>query len=357
VKQAQSIEIAYLMNGGVVSVRRLSKRGELKAACTAFALTAALALLAGLLVATALMAAHRVVYAPGYLLLWLFVGGLTAGLAAARAAARARAYRIGANIDDDAFSALPMPLVRRTPDGYRIRIVPGLTGRLFDGRSPLPIESFVRDKSVAEVLLPPGARAELQLGPGTFVVTSSPERGPAPSLPEGVVRRLARRALMPLELTALASLLCATQVGARITEADMRSAIPKNATPWEIEKMLRAEAQLQARGLHQCFDVMPISCQRSGYVGVGLALSREGEIRSHWIARSTYGADCPVDRCMSDVVSTWFFEPLPESMKVILPVQVLRTDRPLPFGAARAAADLERSVGREAQKKQRIGID
>ena len=45
---------------------------------------------------------------------------------------------------------------------------------------------------------------------------------------------------------------------------------------------------------------------------------------------------------MSDVVSTWFFEPLPESMRVILPVQVLRTDKPLPYGQARAAADLER---------------
>jgi hypothetical protein len=357
VQHAQSVEIAYLMNGGVISVRRLSKRGEWKAGLLAFALTASLSALAGIVVAIALLGAHRVVYAPGYLALWVLVGVATAGLAAARAAARARAYRIGANIDDDAFSAMPMPLVRRTAEGYRIRVVPGVTGRLFDGRSPLAVESFVRDRSSAEIPLPPGARAELQLGPATFVVSSSPDRGSAPDLPDGVVRRLARRAALPLELSALASLLCATQVGARISDADMRSAIPKNATPWEIEKMLRAEAQMQARGLHQCFDVLPISCQRPGYVGVGLALTREGEIRSHWIARSTFGADCPVDQCMSDVVSTWFFEPLPEPMKVILPVQVLRTDRPLPFGPARAAADLERSVGREARQTPRTGID
>jgi hypothetical protein len=45
-------------------------------------------------------------------------------------------------------------------------------------------------------------------------------------------------------------------------------------------------------------------------------------------------------------VAGWFFEPLPESMKVILPVQVLRTERPLPYGAARAAADEERQKAR-----------
>jgi hypothetical protein len=98
---------------------------------------------------------------------------------------------------------------------------------------------------------------------------------------------------------------------------------------------------------------MPIACQRPGYVGVGVSLSREGEIRSHWIARSTYGAECPVDQCLSDVVSTWFFEPLPESMKVILPVQVLRTDRPLPYGPARAAADAERSTAAAAADAER----
>ena len=355
-KQAQSLEIAYLMNGGEISVRRLSKRGEWKAGLLAFAMTGAFAVLAGSLVAMALVAAHRVVYAPGYLCLWMLVGGAVAGLAAARAVARARAYRIGANIDDDAFSAVPMALVHRAPEGYRIRVVPGVTGRLFDGRSPLALESFVRDKAFADIPLPPDSRAEVQIGAASFVVSSQRDRGDAPSLPDGVAKRLARRALFPLELTALASLLCATQVGARISDADMRSAIPLYATPWEIEKMLRAEAQMQARALHQCFDVVPISCQRSGYVGVGLSLSRAGEIRSHWIARSTYGAECPVDKCMSDVVSTWFFEPLPEPMKVILPVQVLRTDRPLPFGAARAAADLERSVGRDVQQ-QRTGID
>jgi hypothetical protein len=37
---------------------------------------------------------------------------------------------------------------------------------------------------------------------------------------------------------------------------------------------------------------------------------------------------------MSNVISAWFFEPIPESMRIVLPVQVLRTDKPLPLHAA-----------------------
>jgi hypothetical protein len=178
--------------------------------------------------------------------------------------------------------------------------------------------------------------------PTTFVVRALPDDAAPAPVPRGFVRRFARRALMPLELAALASVLLAVPLGARLGEADMKSAIPADATPWEIEKLLRGEAQAQARTLHQCFDVLPVECQRPGYVGVGLSLSKLGEIRSRWIARSTFGQDCPVEACMSDVISTWFFEPLPESMKVVLPVQVLRTDKPLPIGTARAAANVVR---------------
>ena len=348
-KQSQSIEIAYLINGEVVSVRRLSKRSEWKAALLAFAAVAAMAAVAAALVALAMLAAHRVLFLPNYLGLWALVGVGAATLAATRAAHRSRSYDIGAAIDDDAFSALALPLVRRTPTGYRLAIVPGFTGRIDGERAPLAVEGLARDGDGKTVDFPleTGMRAEVMFGPATFVVRALEDAAPAPSLASGFVRRFARRAFVPLELAALASIFCAVPVGARIGEADMRSAIPARSTPWEIEKALRAEAQTQARSLHQCFDVLPISCQHSGYVGVGVSLSREGEMRDHWIARSTYSADCPVEQCMSDVVSTWFFEPLPESMRVILPVQVLRTDKPLPYGQARAAADLQRTSARQ----------
>jgi hypothetical protein len=356
VKQSQSIEIAYLINGEVVSVRRLSRRSEWRSALAAFGMVALMSAATAAIVATAMLVAHRVLFLPTYLGLWAAVGLGAATLAAMRAAHRARSYNIGAAIDDDAFSALALPLVRRTPSGYRLAIVPGFTGRIDGDRAPLAVEGLAQAGAPGagsgsgvgtDLPLELGMRAEVVFGPATFVVRAFPDIGPAPSPPVGFVRRFARRAFLPLELAALASIFCAVPVGAQIGDADMRSPISSRATPWEIEKALRAEAQTQARSLHQCFDVLPISCQHSGYVGVGVSLSREGEMRDHWIARSTYSADCPVEQCMSDVVSTWFFEPLPESMRVILPVQVLRTDKPLPYGQARAAADLQRTTARE----------
>jgi F0F1-type ATP synthase assembly protein I len=351
-----SVEVAYLISGGVASERRMSRRGERRAGLSAFSTVAALAAVAAAGVALALLAAHRVVYGPAYMAVWLLVGLGAATLAARRAMRRARVFSVGAAIDDDAFAAEPLRLVRRTADGYRLTLAPGFTGRIEGGRAPLPVEALARD-GVREIPLGAGTRAELHLGPATFAIHVRSEAGETPRLPQGVVRRLARGALLPMELAALASVLCAVPVGAQLSEADMKSAIPANATPWEIEKLLRAEAQTQAGTLHRCFDVVPISCQRSGYVGVGLSLSREGEIRSHRIARSTFGADCPVNECMLDVIGTWYFEPLPESMNVILPVQVLRTDRPLPYGPARAAADVERSRLRSTGLATVAGVD
>jgi hypothetical protein len=354
VKQSQSIEIAYLINGEVVSVRRLSKRSEWRSALAAFGLVALMSSAAAAIVAAAMLAAHRVLFIPTYFGLWAAVCCGAAALAATRAAHRARSYNIGAAIDDDAFSVLALPLVRRTPAGYRLAIVPGFTGRIDGDRAPLAVEGLARggregdgEGRGTDLPLEIGLRAEVVFGPATFVVRAFADIGPAPAPPAGFVRRFARRARLPLELAAVASIFCAVPVGAQIGDGDMKSAISARATPWEIEKALRAEAQTQARSLHQCFDVLPISCQHSGYVGVGVSLSRDGEMRDHWIARSTYSADCPVEQCMSDVVSTWFFEPLPESMRVILPVQVLRTDRPLPYGRARAAADLQRTTARQ----------
>jgi hypothetical protein len=75
-------------------------------------------------------------------------------------------------------------------------------------------------------------------------------------------------------------------------------------------------------------------------VGVGLSLARDGEIRSSWISRSTYGRECPVDDCMAKVISGWYFEPLPEAMRIVLPVQVLRTDKPLPAHASLLPSEL-----------------
>ena len=337
------IEVAHLVSGEVISVRRLCLRSERRAGVVAGATVVALVAGAAALVGLSLVAAHRVVYGTGFVALWSVVGVIAAVRAGVRARARACRYLVGAAIDDDAFSSVPMALVRRTSSGYELTLAPGMTGRFDGGRSPVLVESLVRDRHV-RLGLPLGASAELALGATTFAIRALPADAPVAPLGWSFVRQVARRALLPLELATIASFLLVVPAGTRLGEADMRSAIPANATPWEIEKMLRSEAQIQARSLHQCFDVLPLECQRPGYVGVGLSLSREGEIRSRWIARSTFGTECPVEQCMSDVISTWFFEPLPESMKVVLPVQVLRTDKPLPQGAERAAANLARKM-------------
>jgi len=344
VKQSQSVEIAYLINGDVVSERRLSRAGEARAAVTAFVLVSGLSLMAAATVVLALVGAHRVVYGTAYMVLWALVTAGAAALAAVRAAQRARAYNIGPQLDDDAFWSQQLPLVQRTPGGYVLRLTPGMTGRLEDGRAPIPVESL--GEGAVDFRFAPNARAELTLGVATFVIRNAPTTGTAPRLPAGTLRRFARKTLLPLQFAALASVLCAVPAGRALGDADMKSAIPANATPWEVELALRSEAQIQASALHKCFDVMPISCQRRGHVNVRVALTRQGEIRDHAIAGSTYGVDCPVNQCFRDVVSTWFFEPIPEPMTVILPVQVVRTDRPLPYGPARAAADLERKKAR-----------
>ena len=104
--------------------------------------------------------------------------------AAVRAARRARCYGIGADIDDDAFASSPLPLVRRTPAGYVMRLTPGMTGQLEAGRAPIPLESVIGE-GVVDMPLPADSRAEVRVGLATFVVRSGPDSGPAPELPGG----------------------------------------------------------------------------------------------------------------------------------------------------------------------------
>jgi hypothetical protein len=324
----QSIEVAHLVNGEVISVRCLSRRREVRETAVALAVVAASFLAATGFVAAVLLGSRRVVYGPVYGGVWLAVALAMAVGLGRRALNRARRYTVGVSIDDDAFAGAEVDLVRRVGSGYELSVVPGMTGTIAAGRAPIAVETLVASRTV-RVPLSAEVRAEVSLGNTTFVVRAAAAGGRVEPVPAALVRRFARPTLTVVQLMAVVSFLYAVPVGAAIGEADMRSSISPHATPWETEKALRAQAQGQASTLHRCFDVLPLECQRPGYVGIGLSLSREGEIRSNWIARSTYGKDCPVERCMSEVAAGWFFEPLPESMQIVLPVQVLRTDRPL----------------------------
>lgn len=324
-----SIEVAHLVNGEVISVRRLSRRRERREVAVALLVVGAAFVAATGLVAAALLGAHRVVYGPVYGAVWMLVAAGMAIVLGRRALHRARRYRVGVSIDDDAFAGAEVDLVRRVGEGYELALVTGMTGTIEAGRSPIAVETLVSTSNTTRVPLGGGVRAEIRLGNTTFVVRGGAAAGREEGVSRALVKRFARPTLTVVQLMAVASFLYAVPVGATLGEADMKSSIPTTATPWETEKALRAQAQNQAPTLHRCFDVMPLECQRPGYVGIGLSLSKSGEIRSNWIARSTYGKDCPVEQCMSEVAAGWFFEALPESMQIVLPVQVLRTDKPL----------------------------
>jgi hypothetical protein len=90
-----------------------------------------------------------------------------------------------------------------------------------------------------------------------------------------------------------------------------------------VEKLVYRAVQAQADKLYACFEAVPKQCLKSGYVGVGIKLAQTGDVKSHWISRSTYDGACPVSACVQEVISGLFFEELPESMTLVIPVQVL----------------------------------
>jgi hypothetical protein len=323
------VEVAQLINGELVSTKVMSRRDEVRQGLAAAAFVLGVFLLAMGLATWGQMGAHRIIYGPGYLTMWIGSALLVTTLAVRRAVGRARRFTIGAGIDDDAFAALTLDLIQCGHGGASLTVVPGMTGVLSGGRSDTPIESLVGGRGT-RIPLAPGARAQISIGSSTLVVSMTDRPLALTPFDRTHLKRMARPTLLAVQAAALISLFFGVPVGAALGERDMRSSIPATATPWEVEKAMRWQAQLQARSLHQCFDVLPMQCQRAGYVGVGVALSKSGEIRSNWISRSTYGRECPVDQCMADVVSKWFFEPVPENIKVVLPVQVLRTERAIP---------------------------
>jgi hypothetical protein len=330
------VEVAHLINGDLVSVRRLSARGErlaaLSAALSAGLLTLA-AMTAGLI---AIRAFGRGIYAPGFALLWGITGLVVSALAVEAVRRRLRRYVLGSRLEADAFAPVEFDLVRRSPGGFELTLVPGMTGQVANGRAPLPVEALVADRP-RTIAFDEDTNAELTLGSSTFVVRSaaaSGSRAPLGRRPSifshDLWKLFSRVAIVGCEVALVGSLFCAVPLGQTIGDRAAHLVAPQITTPWEAEKWLRIEAQAQAQSLHQCFDPLPVACLHPGYLGVGVSLTRDGEVRSNWISRSTYGADCSVDQCVKDVVSTWVFDPLPEPMRVVLPVQVLRTNKPLP---------------------------
>jgi hypothetical protein len=343
-----AVEVAHLVNGELVSIRRLSSRRERTGALLALGIVVGGFLVAMMGVMTVARVMGRAVYAPSFLGIWTGLAALSAVVALRRVLRRLGRYTLGARLDADAFAPFEVDLVRRERGGgdrFALTIVPGMQGTIESGRAPLPLEAFVESKP-RTMTLDHETRAEIRIGSSTFAVRGLPLAADAHAdVPRGFSRLFSRLALWGVQLAVASSLLAVIPEAETIGDRAARAAGPRVTTPWEAEKWLRIEAQEQAASLHQCFDPLPLSCQHPGYIGVGVSLNRGGELRSNWIARSTYGRDCPVDECMKDVVSTWIFDPLPEAMRVVLPVQVLRTEKPLPprgsvAGQAMSGADV-----------------
>ena len=331
------VVVAVFDRGELQSVRTLSPERERSAALLAGAGGAVLVLLAMALAAAFVKGFGLVVHAPTFFLSWLGVAAAV-GVASARwVRARVGRYRLGADMEADAFAMADVDLVRRVGDDYEVGLCPGMTGAVEHGRSTTPLEAFTRQGAVS-FPLPNEGKVRVEIGNATFVVTRRrlAARQPIPMsermswLASGAIRKLVRAAALGTPIAALATLLGSVPAALAVTDFEARWAIPRTATPLEVERLIRAKAQFETPSLHQCFDPLPIACHRPGFVGVGLALSREGQVVKHWISRSTYDeSECPVTTCMEKVVATWTFSPMRERMNVVLPIQVQRTRRVL----------------------------
>jgi hypothetical protein len=331
------VEVAVFQRGELQAVRTLSPKQERRTAALAAISSSAVVLLAMAATAALVSAMGLVSHAPTFLISWLGVAAGVGWLSSRRARERARRFALGAHIEADSFGAVEVDLVRRVGrrDDYDVGLVPGMTGSFEQGRSPLPIEALTRTGAV-RVPLPADAKVCIEYGATTFVVR---RRGEAtePVLPIvervrrglGAAWRFVPLAGMGVPVAAIATMIGAVPAAMAVSDADMRSPISERATPLEVEQHIRTEAQRQVRSLHRCFDPLPLACQRAGYVGVAVTLSKDGEVNKYWVSRSTYGKECPVDQCMANVVSSWFFDSMPQPMTVNIPIQVRRTSRPL----------------------------
>lgn len=241
-----AIEVAHLVNGEVLSVRTLCRARERRQVAAAVAFVAlvfasAMGLLSGIL-----LGAHRVLYTPLYALVWTAAATAVAFVIGRRVQARARRYAVGAGIDNDAFASDELDLVRRTRHGYELTVLPGMTGTFAAGRSPVPIESLTGARGT-RLPLPSDTWAEISTGATTFVVRSVEAPRTRERLGRAFLKGFVRPTLTAMQLTAVVSLFGSVPRGAPISEADMRSSIPADATPWRSRRCCACRRNISRR--------------------------------------------------------------------------------------------------------------
>jgi hypothetical protein len=335
------VEVVAFCRGERQNARVLSTHHEQRAGVTAAALTAGFSALAmGAFVGLA-TAAHFVLHTPVFAAAWGVSTALACGIAYRRARKRVGRFALGASMESDAFGEWEFDLVRRmrgAGNGYELALAPGMRGMLYEGDTQRPVEALTSRTDLCYVPLESGARAIIDLPAATFSIRCGPieeksEKAPllaAVKIPGLSPRRFAVLGMRFVPAAMLVSFLTAASSPVALLDVDLVSVIDPTLTPHAVELQLRKQAQLQAQTLHACFEPLPLACHRAGYVGVGLKLAKNGAVERSWIARSTFGAECPVTECMATVVSGWFFDAIPDPMSLIVPVQVLRTRKPMP---------------------------
>lgn len=111
----------------------------------------------------------------------VFAAVVVAGMAGAGAWAWRRVvrklsrYRVGPGMDDDAFAAESLDLVRRRRDGaFEVALVHGMTGVIEEGGLRRPVEGLTRRHELVWVPLLPATSVRIELGQTTFVVRMAP---------------------------------------------------------------------------------------------------------------------------------------------------------------------------------------
>lgn len=334
------VEVASFHRGELQSVRLLSPRDERRAMWVATAVVGGI--LAGAMVASLAVAraAGLVLHAPTFFASWAAVAGGVGMVAVRRVRDRVRRYRIGAAVDADAFAPIEADLVRRVGRaGYQLQLAPGMSGVVETTSASVPIEALIEERRATAVPIPSDGAARVDVGAHTFVIRraiAEPLRiggvaaapGPVASsldtLARATVGKLSRFAAGGIPIAVLATLLGSTPQAMAVGDVHARPAVPVVASAWQAKVMLRDQAQLQAATLHRCFDAMPLECQRSGQVGVGVELDPLGAVKAHWVARSSYGYECPVGACVEDVVAGWTFDPAAaRSKRFVLPIEIV----------------------------------
>jgi hypothetical protein len=296
-----------------------------------------LVLLVMLAVAAVVTGFHQVVHAPTFFVVWLAAAALVGGIFSHWARRRLGRYRLGADIEADAFAMADIDLIRRAGDDYEIGLCLGMTGAFEHRHSALPVEGFVRTQPVY-LPLPAAGRVRVEVGTSTFIISRKaagsggafPLREWMAWLATGPMRRLLRGVGMATPVAIAVTMLGAVPEAYAVDAVEPGFGLRAAHDPLEKASRLWNKAQHQTASLHRCFDPLPLACQRSGFVAVGLELSRKGQVTSHWIARTSYGDDCPVTSCMENVVASWTFEPLSDPLRVVIPIEVTRTPKAEP---------------------------